>query len=189
MNKRKTQILVSAIVLVAMLASSLGVITALAFSDVGMSDWFFADVAWLDSNNITHGCDAAGHYCPYDYVTRAEMAAFLHREAGVLIAWGAHVNGYGTTSPTLSDWFCNMCGYMMIMPSVTRFEQGGYHINTHLDISNKYVMCAVDSNVAATRDAFCTVENVYANTVTVRIYDVGAGNQADADVWIMVYGN
>ena len=89
MNKRKIFIVITAFVLTAILAGSLGAVTALAwpFSDVPPSNDFYNDIAWLDANGITHGCDALGHYCPSDYVTREQMAAFLHRDAGVVVAW------------------------------------------------------------------------------------------------------
>lgn len=38
-------------------------------------------VHWLVDAGVTSGCDA-GHYCPSDPVTRAQMATFMHRLSG-----------------------------------------------------------------------------------------------------------
>ena len=51
------------------------------FSDVPDSDWAHDDIAWLADAGITQGC-GGGQYCPDDYVTRRELAVFLHRLSG-----------------------------------------------------------------------------------------------------------
>jgi hypothetical protein len=51
-----------------------------SFPDVSASAYYHEDVEWLLDNNITQGCSATA-YCPNDYVTRGQMAAFLHRMA------------------------------------------------------------------------------------------------------------
>jgi hypothetical protein len=39
---------------------------------------FEADIEWLGATGVTKGCDV-DRYCPDDPVTRAQMAAFIHR--------------------------------------------------------------------------------------------------------------
>jgi hypothetical protein len=48
------------------------------FVDVLASNPFCPDVTWLKAYGVTMGCDAT-HFCPNDYVSRLEMAAFMHR--------------------------------------------------------------------------------------------------------------
>jgi hypothetical protein len=48
------------------------------FQDVPTSYWAADSIEQLAADRITTGC-SAGHYCPGDYVSRAEMAAFLVR--------------------------------------------------------------------------------------------------------------
>jgi hypothetical protein len=50
------------------------------FPDVANGAFYHDDVEWLLDNDITQGCSAT-EYCPNDYVTRGQMAAFLHRTA------------------------------------------------------------------------------------------------------------
>lgn len=45
---------------------------------------FEADIEWLASVGVTDGC-GDGTYCPDDKVTRAQMAAFLHRALGDIL--------------------------------------------------------------------------------------------------------
>ncbi len=48
------------------------------FGDVDASDSFCPNVDWMKNRKITLGC-APGAYCPDDYVTRLQMAAFMKR--------------------------------------------------------------------------------------------------------------
>ncbi len=45
---------------------------------------FEADIEWLANSGITRGCNPPvnDRFCPDDYVTRGQMAAFLHRALG-----------------------------------------------------------------------------------------------------------
>ncbi len=54
------------------------------FKDVPPGDTFFNDIEWLASAGITKGCNppANDRFCPGDFVTRAQMAAFLVRGLG-----------------------------------------------------------------------------------------------------------
>ena len=48
---------------------------------------FHEDIVWLAEHGITLGCNRAGtEFCPNDAVTRAQMAAFLHRALGHLLS-------------------------------------------------------------------------------------------------------
>src|SRR5690606_41830285 len=51
------------------------------FSDVGPYHLFAEEIDWLAASGITRGCNPPrnDHFCPNDYVTRGQMAAFLTR--------------------------------------------------------------------------------------------------------------
>jgi hypothetical protein len=51
------------------------------FNDVSSSNTFYADIGRLATAGITKGCNPPQNtnYCPKDFVTRGQMAAFLHR--------------------------------------------------------------------------------------------------------------
>ncbi len=59
------------------------VLASHSFTDVPDAHTFHADVAWLAETGVTKGCNppANTEFCPGDYVTRGQMAAFLHRLA------------------------------------------------------------------------------------------------------------
>jgi len=52
------------------------------FMDVPISHPFFGNVEALAASGITGGC-GGGNYCPDNFVTRAQMAAFLSRALGL----------------------------------------------------------------------------------------------------------
>lgn len=51
------------------------------FNDVPSSNTFYNDIARLATAGITRGCNPPANtsYCPKDFVTRGQMAAFIHR--------------------------------------------------------------------------------------------------------------
>ena len=51
------------------------------FTDVAPEDYFYQAVLWAVQNGITSGTSAT-EFSPYQQVTRAQVAAFLHRAAG-----------------------------------------------------------------------------------------------------------
>lgn len=53
-----------------------------SFSDVPTDYWAFQSIEALVGSGITTGC-GSGIYCPEDFVTRAQMAAFLSRALGL----------------------------------------------------------------------------------------------------------
>lgn len=54
------------------------------FDDVSESSLFRADIDWLADAGITRGCNppANTRFCPSEFVTREQMAAFMHRLSG-----------------------------------------------------------------------------------------------------------
>jgi hypothetical protein len=60
-----------------------GAIGATPFTDVPDGHTFKADIDWLASVGVTKGCNPPDNtnYCPDSYVTRGQMAAFMHRLA------------------------------------------------------------------------------------------------------------
>jgi hypothetical protein len=58
-----------------------------SFLDVPDTHTFHSDIEWMKDTGVTRGCNppANTEYCPDDFVTRGQMAAFFHRfaQAGV----------------------------------------------------------------------------------------------------------
>lgn len=57
------------------------------FPDVPRGSYYDEAVRWLKAEGITDGVGSTGRYEPDQAVTRAQMAAFLHRLAGQRSAW------------------------------------------------------------------------------------------------------
>ena len=70
--------LVGVAVIAAALAFPLGVVASHRFSDVPNSNTFHDDIDAIADVGVTVGCSAT-EYCPKDFVTREQMAAFLNR--------------------------------------------------------------------------------------------------------------
>jgi hypothetical protein len=79
------------------------------FSDVDTSSGFCPHVEWVKNRVITTGCTLPGAYCPNDYVTRLQMAAFLRRTGDALApafvtesesGIGATINANGVSCQT-----------------------------------------------------------------------------------------
>lgn len=67
-----------AIVLTAAISFPLGALASHQFSDVPNGNQYHADIAALAGSGVTTGC-GGGQYCPSDFVTREQMAAFMNR--------------------------------------------------------------------------------------------------------------
>ena len=67
-----------AVVLTAIVAFPLGAIASHQFTDVPNSNTFHDDIDAIRDAGVTTGC-ALNLYCPKDFVTREQMAAFLNR--------------------------------------------------------------------------------------------------------------
>jgi hypothetical protein len=60
------------------IAFPLGVLASHQFTDVPDSNIFHADISAVADAHVTTGCDV-DKFCPKDFVTREQMAAFLNR--------------------------------------------------------------------------------------------------------------
>lgn len=58
-----------------------GLYASARFDDVAATSPFAGDIAWLAESGVTKGCGDGTKFCPDEYVTRQQMAAFLHRLA------------------------------------------------------------------------------------------------------------
>ena len=77
--------------------------TAYAFNDVPSDSPHKDGIAYVDSANITHGCDNQGNYCPDNPVTRAQMATFLYRASGNDPATAPSVNAAKVGGKTAAE--------------------------------------------------------------------------------------
>ena len=93
--RRTITIAVVAAVIGALVATPIAVYASHSFNDVSDSNTFHADIAWLADAGVTRGCNppANTEYCPKDYVTREQMAAFLHRLADNQVVDAGTVEG------------------------------------------------------------------------------------------------
>ncbi len=83
---RATPRLIAALCLALLLASApIGLLAADRFSDVPASSDFHDAIGLIAAAGITKGCNPPDYtqYCPKDYVTREQMAAFIARTAGL----------------------------------------------------------------------------------------------------------
>ena len=87
MARRTLLLLLSVVLSVAVIAP---VAAAPSFTDVPDSSIFSGHIEWLARVGITEGCNppANDNFCPKDYVTRGQMAAFLVRGLGLTDAGG-----------------------------------------------------------------------------------------------------
>jgi len=102
------------------------------FGDVDDSNVFHDNIIWLATTGITRGCNPPvnDQFCPNEYVTRGQMAAFLHRALGDTLTTGDPINftdDNNTTFKTDIEWLsatgitkgCNP-------PTNDQFCPGGY---------------------------------------------------------------
>jgi Tol biopolymer transport system component len=77
------------------------------FDDAPQSNLFFDDIVWLATQKITQGCNPPENtlFCPGDFVTRGQMAAFLVRARGYTHGAGANlfVDDDGSVFETVID--------------------------------------------------------------------------------------
>jgi len=78
---RRLLTVVASVLVVGLIAATAS--AAHSFLDVPDEHTFHDDIAWMDESGITRGCNppANTEYCPDDFVTRGQMAAFFHRFA------------------------------------------------------------------------------------------------------------
>ena len=74
----------------ALFAGPIAAIGAGHLEDVPDDSVFKADIDWLASVGVTKGCNPPANtkYCPDGYVTRSQMAAFMHRLADGVVDRG-----------------------------------------------------------------------------------------------------
>jgi hypothetical protein len=70
--------LLAVAVLAAAAAAPASAQTCAGFTDVLTTDSFCPSVEWVKNRGVTTGCTATA-YCPFDVVTRAQMALFMNR--------------------------------------------------------------------------------------------------------------
>jgi hypothetical protein len=72
----------------ALIVAPLTAVATHTFDDVPNTHTFHAEIAWLEASGVTKGCNPPTNnlYCPNDFVTRGQMAAFMERFAGYLDA-------------------------------------------------------------------------------------------------------
>ena len=79
---RRVLFAVCAVLAGALIAVPIAVYASHQFTDVPTSNIFHDDISWLSNAGVTKGCNLGGtEYCPKDFVTREQMAAFMHRLA------------------------------------------------------------------------------------------------------------
>jgi hypothetical protein len=82
---RRLLTVVASVALVGLIAVTAS--AAHSFLDVPDTHTFHDDIEWMKDSGVTRGCNppANTNYCPDDFVTRGQMAAFFHRfsQAGV----------------------------------------------------------------------------------------------------------
>lgn len=79
---RKHRLVLLAVATTVLVAAT-SAMAATEFTDVPPLHTFAGDIAWMSDSGITRGCNppANDQYCPEDFVTRGQMAAFFHRFA------------------------------------------------------------------------------------------------------------
>jgi len=90
----------------AVVATPIAVYASHRFTDVPGSNTFHADIEWLKDNGITFGCNPPANtkYCPDDFVTRGQMAAFMKRLAeNKVVDAATAVNADTATNATNAD--------------------------------------------------------------------------------------
>jgi hypothetical protein len=87
-------VVIASVVGLIIVASTSALLAAANFTDVPGNSTFARDIAWLAETGITRGCNPPANdaFCPDRPVTRAEMAAFLHRFDGYLAKGGQSGN-------------------------------------------------------------------------------------------------
>lgn len=99
--ERKHGYLIAALLVVAVLFVPAVAWASHQFSDVPNSNPFHDDVDFIADRGITLGC-GGGEYCPDDFVTREQMAAFMKRSTGVATESMTQVSGTVAVGGTYS---------------------------------------------------------------------------------------
>jgi hypothetical protein len=107
-------------------------------------------------------------------------------DAAQLVSGGVHTSRpiAITDPPVIDDSF----NYVNTTTPTISGSTGTYDINMGFDVTDRFVLCSVDTNYVDTRDALCTVSTPGGNIVRVRIFDVSAATEVTAEFWVQVYG-
>ena len=179
----------------AALAFPLGVVASHQFTDVPNTNTFHADIDALADAGVTTGC-GPGIYCPKDFVTREQMAAFLNR-LGALgpgkapVVNAAKVDGldstsfsrlaYGIATSTVSITYpgpttygtlqltAPMAGYVVVDSSITVFNQ------TCSSWCDVYAVVRHVETGDASVEAREFIYGTHASLSTTSVFDVEAG--------------
>lgn len=183
--------------------------TALAnhvFDDVADDDVHALGIEWASDNGITAGCGDGSGFCPSDPVTRAQMATFMHRLSGHAGGVDASVDaatlngmtaaelaGPGSAGVHLDAGVIDRAFSSVVpsvLPTIESASAEGVEIDMGSDMTERIVVCSVDTNAVATRDAVCTVSTPSGNTVRVRVWDPSDGAYISnaAEVFVGVIG-
>lgn len=73
-----------------------------SFTDVPDTDWAHDDITWLADAGVTLGC-GNGEFCPDAFVTRRQLAVFMHRLAENNVVDAATLDGLDSTEFAPSD--------------------------------------------------------------------------------------
>ena len=183
MKKNKILLILSALIIVTLISVVVStiVVAAWPFTDIGPSHWAYNSIKWLYDNDITTGYPD-NTYRPDNNVKRDEMAAFLYREAGTLVAAGAHVVPKSGGGFIIDEWFNNVNGQ-----KPTHGWLLAHNIDFHFDTGNRFPVCTIDWDNSVT--SFCSAK-VSGQSVVVSVYDLDADVPAlgKAGFWVMVFG-
>lgn len=72
-------LLVATVVALSVFAPASRAQSCVGFTDVTVADSFCGSVEWIRNRGVTLGCTTAPAYCPFDNVSRAQMALFMSR--------------------------------------------------------------------------------------------------------------
>ena len=185
------------------------------FDDVPDDSTHAAGIEWAVDNGITLGCGDGTNYCPGDAVTRGQMATFLHRISGhapgVAPSVDADtVDGFdaaelmGDGAPGPAGPPGAAAGFRLVDGAISRsfnnFSEGtvavdsaaaaSVEVDMSFDVTSRIVLCSVDTNAVATRDAVCTVSTPGGNIVRVRVWDPSAAAMVSnaSEVFVAVVG-
>src|SRR5688572_26223610 len=92
----------AAALLLAAIASGVDAQPCTPFTDVSAQDAFCTNVQWMYNRGITLGCTATT-YCPSQFVSRIQMAAFMNRLGNVTFQQGGNAFGTQAVLGTIDD--------------------------------------------------------------------------------------
>jgi hypothetical protein len=123
-NQQSHRWLITALVVLGVaIAAPLAVSAAASFDDVPDTHTFSTDIQWLADAGVTKGCNPPTNdlFCPEDEVTRAQMAAFMHRLATSQEVDAGTVEGFSAEDLRPVVYTTRVEGPIEI-PGITTFE-------------------------------------------------------------------